>query len=105
MFGIHETERLHVFDTFHPMSLRFLEAFKVRPSECRQHFHVPFLVPGVFPVKVTENIPHTQSVTADFVRIGWADAFTGCTYLVLPFCSFVCTVKDTVCRHDEVCLL
>ena len=94
MFGINKTEFLHVFNALHPKFFRLFKIVKIGPSKCWKHLHVTFLVFCVFTIKITK-----------VVGVGRSDTFTGRTHFVLAFCSLVCTVKDTVRRHDEVCFL
>ena len=60
---------------------------------------------GVFLGDVLENITYTQTITADFVGIGRADALAGGAHLVLALLGLIGSIEHTMGRHDEMGLL
>ena len=60
---------------------------------------------GVLLREVLEDVAHTQTIAADLVGIGGADALAGGAHLILTLLGLVGGIEHTVGGHDEMRLL
>ena len=59
---------------------------------------------GIFLFKVVENVTYTQTVTAHLVGVCRTDTLARGSNFRRAFEFLVGSVKQTVCRHYQVCL-
>ena len=102
MFAVDEVELLQVFQGSKPLRLQLGDVIRV--VQRLQDRFVASLGSSILLFEVVQQVAHTQTVTADLVRIGRADALAGRTDFALALGSFVSRIQDPVCRQDQVSL-
>ena len=103
MLTVYKMELFQIFDTFHPCFFQFCEVIFV--VQTFQDLFVTSFRRTVFLFEVMKDITYTNTVTANFIRISRANAFTGCSYFRISLGCFVSGVQYAVCRKDEMSFL
>ena len=103
MLTVYKMELFQIFDTFHPCFFQFCEVIFV--VQTFQDLFVTSFRRTVFLFEVMKDITYTNTVTANFIRISRANAFTGCSYFRISLGCFVSSVQYAVCRKDEMSFL
>ena len=100
MFAVYQLELFQVFDTFKPGFFKFSQVVFI--IQTFQDLFVANLCCSIFLFEVMQDIPHTDTVTAYFIRISRTDTFSGSSYLSITFGSFIGSIQYTVRRQNEV---
>lgn len=103
MLTVYKMELFQIFDTFHPCFFQFCEVIFV--VQTLQYLFVTSFRRTVFLFEIMKDITYTNTVTANFIRISRANAFTGCSYFRISLGCFVSSVQYAVCRKDEMSFL
>ena len=91
---------LHAFEPFlFNLSNVVLEVERLQDSL------VTSLGSSILLLETIEDIAYAQTIAADFVGIGWTNALTRGTHLVLTLLGLVSGIEHAMSRHDEVSLL
>ena len=104
MLRVYNLELLEVFDALHPCLLYFGNV-EVGVAKSCNLLEVSSLVSLIFSLEVVKDVAYTEPVARNLVGICRTDALAGSAYLVLALRGFDGSIKHTVCRHDEMCLL
>ena len=103
MLAIYQGELTEVFDTSHPLLLYLGDV--ILEVHALEDILVTCLCLGIDSVKVAKDIAYANTIAADLVGIGGANALTCGTNLGIALGSLVSRIEHTVGRHNEVRLL
>ena len=103
MFTIYEMELFQIFNTFQPSLFQLRQVIFI--IQTFQNLFVTGFRCGIFLFEIMKDISNTNTVTTNFICICRTNTLTGSSYFGIPFGSFIGSVKDTMCRKNQVSLL